>query len=104
MNRKDSLYLFALATLALVGIFVLAILGRPVEQELWTIAGLVIGGFVGIARQADAGPAQGVTFPGAVAPQVHVNGGPTTDTTDTAPLPATYVPASLPATSSTPGA
>jgi hypothetical protein len=73
MQRRDTAYLFVLAGIALAGIFVLIAMGRQVQEELWTVASLVIGGAVGIARQDTANPAQGLTFSGAVAPNVSVN-------------------------------
>lgn len=71
--RKDSFYLFLLAALALAGIVALLGLGRPVPSDLWTLGALVIGGYVGLARQDSGAPAstQNVTLPNAVAPQIN---------------------------------
>lgn len=72
MRNKDSLYLFALAALTIAGLFVLLGLGRAIPQELWAFGGLILGGFVGVARQDSTGGAsQSVTLPGAISPQIN---------------------------------
>jgi hypothetical protein len=84
MRSKDPMFLFALAAIALVGILVLLGLARPVPQDLWTLAGIVIGGIVGVARQDGTNPVQNVTIPGAIAP--NINGSSTTTTAEPAPV------------------
>lgn len=96
MQRKDTAYLFALAGIALAGILILIGIGRQIQAELWTLAGLVIGGAVGLARQdGTTSPAQGLTMTGAVAPNISVNAAGATPTDPAAP-PAGTQPASLP--------
>lgn len=99
MQRKDTAYLFALAGIALAGILILIGIGRQIQAELWTLAGLVIGGAVGLARQdGTTSPAQGLTMTGAVAPNISVNaaGAAPADPADPAAPPAGTQPASLP--------